>query len=647
MSTRSVFSIRSVISKCFILCAFTALGCSGSVDQPGPCDLTFDILNHLRVEQVLFPTPALTGTQFVIRGESFVDDWSCVALEVTLVAESDDDSLDQHRLDSERGSINEIVATLPGDTARELRELGTFNGRLIVRYFAVDGDLGFQADESIAFEVTETLTPTLTTIDATEAYLNDAIIIDGADFLTGEEGTTEVVVEGTFTKGTDSVRTSVRLTASPVEAQDRTRTAFLWSPSIGGLEPGSFSGTVSTRNVHASGEETVGNSVDIEMDQRQSTLLRFHPEEVCLGQILNIEGRGLIGAEDRETTLVRLEGDFTPYGGDAEATTVELVGNWVSGSLVQYPLIYTSEDERLVAIAFNTHRGSFDGTATPVLTMGDELIEGNGTQVSFTLGPVRQVVWVRFLTGFSDSLEYYGLGAVEEILTNAIIERMQEIYCPPDEPERCVNVEFVADEPTDFYDGAYATLELGGADPNNMGLFGYDNTGTKDVGNLRLHDHVGGENALGALDGFAYGGVFVDSLLYWSSHPPFTDRPAAAPDPDPRFDEIFDPLRELEVIAGEYPGTAEGERLDQIEAAIHFLTSVIADTGAHEFAHSLGLAQPYGASDAIHNVEPGDGCLMDEGVNRPIEERGRLDGDPGARFCDENLEYLLEILPTQ
>lgn len=645
--TCSILSIRSVISKCFALWVATSLGCSGTVDQPGPCDLTFDILNHLRIDEVIFPTPALVGTQFVIRGESFVDQESCVAHEVTLIPDSDDGALDQYRLDSERASTNEIVATLSEDAASGLVEVGAFNGRLIVRYFAVDGDRGFQDEESIAFEVTETLTPTLTTIEQAEAYLHDSVIIDGADFLTGDEGNTEVIVEGTFTLGTDSVSTSVRLSASPVEAQDRSRTAFLWSPAIGGLEPGTFEGTISARNVHASGEETVGNAVDTEMDQRQSTLLRVHPEEVCLGQFLNIEGRGFIGLEDSETTVIRLEGDFTPFGGEAEATTVELVGNWVSGSLVQYPMIYTSEGERLESVAFHTHRGQFDGLATPVLTMGEELIEGNGTEVRFDLGPVRQVVWVRFLTGFRDSLEYYGLGAVEEILTNAIIERMQEIYCPPDEPESCANVQFVADEPADFYEGGFATLELGGADPNNMGLFGYDNTGTKDVGNLRLHDHVGGENALGDIDGFAYGGVFVDSLLYWSSHPPFDDRPAEAPEPDPRFDEIFDPLREREVIAGEYPGTAEGERLEQIETAIHFLSSVIADTGAHEFAHSLGLAQPHGPADALHNDSPGDRCLMDEGVDRPIEERGRLDSNPGARFCDENLTYLLEILPTR
>ncbi len=171
--------------------------------------------------------------------------------------------------------------------------------------------------------------------------------------------------------------------------------------------------------------------------------------------------------------------------------------------------------------------------------------------------------WQRYQPhlGFSDSLDFYGLGAVEDLLREEILERMQSIYCPSDDMERCVNVQF-------------------------------------------------------------------------------------APEPDPRFNEIFDPLREDEVIAGEYPDSATGDRRPQIEAALEFLANVVADTGAHELAHSLGLAQPYGAEDALHNEEPIEGCLMDEGRERPLVERARLDGNSGARFCDENLDYLLEILPA-
>ena len=95
-----------------------------------------------------------------------------------------------------------------------------------------------------------------------------------------------------------------------------------------------------------------------------------------------------------------------------------------------------------------------------------------------------------------------------------------------------IPVEFQTEQPTEFDPAAYAILDVGGPDPNGQGLFGYDNTPGKDIGNLRLHDHVGGANAQGAEDGYGYGGVFIESFLYFSEHPPFTgDPPPSSPLP--------------------------------------------------------------------------------------------------------------------
>jgi hypothetical protein len=226
---------------------------------------------------------------------------------------------------------------------------------------------------------------------------------------------------------------------------------------------------------------------------------------------------------------------------------------------------------------------------------------------------------------------------------------MEEIYCPTDAPERCINVDFRTAEPEDFYDGGYSIIDIGGHDPNNLGLLGYDSNPGKDVGNLRLHDHIGGENALGALDGLAYGGVFIESLLFWSEHPGLGERPLASAPPHPRFDEIFDPVRYNEVVADEWPEGASGERRAQIELAVHALSSMVADTAAHELGHSLGLAMPYGSPAQFHNPSPtpGDGCLMDSGSHRPFDERARIDGNAGSHFCPENLAYLRSILPIE
>ena len=629
------------------LVASMTFGCAGSVEEPGPCDLDFDLLQHLSVVEVRHPTPVLRGTQFVVRGEGFIPVNSCVALVVALVGRvGSEESEREIRLEVSSVASNEITAVLSAEALGDIGA-GDFTGAMVTRFHAVDGPEVFESRFDISFSLADTVTPSISSAQDGEVYLNDLLSLSGEGFLTGDEGTTEINIEGTFTGDLgDTTSVAVRIPAELVEAQDRTRAAFLWSPRIGGLQPGTFEGNVTPENVLPSGGRASGASVHISTRQQRTVLFGVAPETVALGQIAQFQGRGFVGAAPDATTFIRLEGIFTPHGGEPEDATFELFGAWMDGGRLDYTVVLSTAGDYLHSEDFGTHRGRFEGTAVPVLTMGGSPVEGIETDVSFTLGPVRQIVWVRYLAGFRDSLELFGLGALEDVLSERIVQRMQEIYCPPDLPRRCVNVQFVAEQPEDFYDGGYAVIDIGGADPNGMGLFGYDNTGTKDVGNLRLADHVGGENALGALDGYAYGGIFVDSILYWSADPPFDDRPEYAPNPDPRFDAIFDPLRQQEVVAGEYPDGATGERLAAIEAAASFFVHVVADIGAHEFGHTLGLAQPREPEGGIHNAESGEGCLMDSGTDRPLEERALLDGNTGTRFCGENIEYLLEILPS-
>lgn len=635
----------------FVLSALAG-GCEGTIEQPGPCDLSYDLLRHLRVTEVSNPSPVLPGTRFEIHGESFIQGRSCVTPEVALEGTLGGSGVQiVLPLDAEVTSSSTISATLPTASAADLGGGGTFNGALVVGFRSVDTSETFEARLDISFEVIDSLTPQAIEVQSGEVYLNDQMVLIGSGFLSGTEGSSEVAVEGTFTRGGESTTISVRLPAELVDPHDRSRAAFLWSPAIGGLAPGSFEGTVTPENVLFNGERTAGTPVRITAQQQQSVLFSLTPETVSLGQIVRVQGRGFVGSPGG-TTIIRLDGTFTPEGGEPEDAEFELVGTWINGETLHYtvsPVVAsTAEGDMLQATEFDAARGRFEGSATPVLTLGGAPYEGIGIDhITLTLGPIRQVVWVRFLANFRDSLDLYGLGAVEEVLRQRIVARMQEIYCPADEPDRCVNVQFVTEEPTDFCDVCRAVLDIGGPDPNNVGLFGYDNTGVKDVGNLRLHDHVGGENALGAVDGFAYGGIFMDSFLYWSEHPPFDDRPEHAPPANPIFDEVFDPLRNHEVVAGEYPDGVQGERLEQIERAIDFLANVVADMGAHEFGHTLGLAQPDGPPDQTHNPTPAEGCLMDAEVERPLEERARLGGNPGARFCDESLAYLRRILPMR
>jgi len=638
------------MSKVFLWWQAVALGvclsgCSGTLDTPNPCDLTYDLLGTLMVTDVRHPDPVLAGSEFTIRGESFIVDEACVTPSVVLVGGGQ-----EIPMSSEIVSTNEMTAVLTTAAAELLGTSATFNGDLEVRYSSVEGNRVFRAPYTISFPLAEAIVPVPQSVDTDRVYLNDEILITGDGFIGGEEGVTEIVLDGTYTEDGGETRNVVglRLPAGLMASHDRTRTSFLWSPLIGGLTPGDFSGTLTPENVHAaSGMRITGDPIPLEVRQEESALFSLDPQTISIGQIAQFVGRGFIGRPGSEegTTTIRLEGTFTPFRGNGEPFTKELIGDWTSGSLIDYIVTITNSEDFLRSVDFGYPRGEFVGTATPILTVGTERFEAIGTDMTITLGPVRQVCYVSFLPGFSDSLELLGLGAVESVVRQRVIDRIQDFYTPADRPDSWINVEFRTEQPSDFYDGGYALLEIGGPDPNGIGLFGYDNSPDKDVGNLRLHDHVGGENALGAEDGFGYGGVFVESLLFFSEHPPFDWRPAAAPPADPRFDDVFDPVREHEVVAGEYPDGASQQRLEQIEEAIRVLSNIIADTAAHEFGHSLGLAQPFGGPDEFHNTFPIEGCLMDAGQDRPFEERAMLEGNLGSRFCGENLWYLQELLP--
>lgn len=646
-------------------------GCDSGGDDVGPCDLTFDLLEHLRVDDVTFPTPVLDGTRFQVRGESFIAETTCVTPQVIISGGGG-----QVTLNVEVLSPNDLVATIPSNGAASLGSGGAFTGVMEVHFAKINEAGSFQTQFPLSFELTQNLTPSVTALAQTEAYLNDPVTLNGSGFLDGdEEGTTHVLIDGTFDPaGSDPVTVSgITLPTELVDASDRSRATFLWSPLIGGLEPGTFTGTITPQNNHFGGMITSGDPASVTIMQQDSVIFGISPEEVSLGLIVDVNGRGFIGSTDEEnpgalgTTSFRLEGYITPCTGGPGiplncnhepqpvglalgGTNVELVGTWQSGTLVRYPVTVSNSGGFLHAVDFRTHRGTFEGSITPVLRFGSTHRDGISVpNLTIVLGPVRQIAWVRFLPGFSDSLNYFGLGAVEAIIRERIIAKMQGVYQQEGRESSWVNVEFRIEEPDDFYPGAYAIVDIGGPDPNSIGLFGYDNTPGKDIGNLRLWDHIGGRNAMGELDGYGYGGVFVESMLFWSEHPPpeVGERPRGAPPADPRYDEVFDPVRENEVVAGEYPNGSDPARVAQIEAAISALSNMVGDTTAHEFGHSLGLAQPFVPDQAYHNAIPQEGCLMDSGRDRPLEERMMLEDNLGARFCQENLWYLQDILSME
>jgi len=237
---------------------------------------------------------------------------------------------------------------------------------------------------------------------------------------------------------------------------------------------------------------------------------------------------------------------------------------------------------------------------------------------------------------------------VHQKIVDRILSVCREAY-------KGVNMDFRTEPPTDFAE--FANVELVGVDPNDMGLFGYDNSAGKDNGNLRLYDRLGGVNALTQQDGYAgFGGVFLRSLLGFSKHP--GNLAKGVPGADPVFDKIFDPFRADQDgepitssdLGGDLAALTDGsacpskDRRTQIQCAIFVLGNLVGGTLSHEIGHSLGLANPF--AEGFHDAGDAPNRLMDSGGDRPFLERGILQGQGPGVFCDDEYAYLRMILPT-
>lgn len=483
----------------------------------------------------------------------------------------------------------------------------------------------------------------LDTFPSGPVHRNDVAILRGAGFISATEGESFARFEGTFVReGGSPTPLDVRIPIALAERTARDRALVVLTTDLGGPWPGTFEGTVRVESTLRGGFSRASEALHTTLHFGRPELYSFGPTMASLGRVLTIRGAGFLGGADRptEVTILRVAGTFTPRGGSPiPFGPVEIVPRYISGSELRMTIETEVREGTLIAGLFGFARGAFEGTAVPIAIAGRDQVEGMPVPIRFVLGPIVQVVHLQFLPGFYRSLHRFGLASAVGAIEERIVRRIEDIYAG-------YNVDIRLEEPTDFDPTAYAVVEIGGPDPNGRGLFGYDNSPGKDVGNLRLFDRIGGANAETQMDGYpGYGGVFVESFLWWSSHPDLpTERPSSSPDPDPLFDEIFDPVRLRPATLAEIRGEGDPVRVSQVHRALDALASIIGETTAHELGHSLGLAQPYGPRTAFHNDLDGDGCLMDRGGDRPLGERAEQPGFARTTFCYDEPSYLEEIL---
>lgn len=466
------------------------------------------------------------------------------------------------------------------------------------------------------------------TVDfVTEAgFYGAAVVVHGAGFPLFGEGTLRADLDGSFTPddGGDAFATQATATMSLVEEGARDRASFRVPTALGEGRPGRFEGQVAVKLTPWLGEPTTVRALPLTLEIGAPALFGATPAAVALGEEIRLEHGGLV-SDDVAWSLVVLEGRFEGAGlGQRPVHDVDLIPRIDGDGTATVHFAAAVFEDALVAESFGAAQGRFEGTLTARVAGPDTVTESTPLDVVIELLGVRQAVALTYLPGYYESLYRYGLQAASLELASRIEERVAAIYDG-------LGVRISTGMPEGVDPQHVTRVEIGGPDPNGLGLFGFDNTPGKDIGNLRLSDVIGGENAETQQDGYpGYGGVFIESYLYWKG--------------EPDFDAVFAPVMAEPVGITELLAPGDDARAAQVEAAVSALANVIAETIAHELGHAMGLANPDFPSGAFHNAGDGPGCLMDVGEDRPFGERAGLPGYEPTHFCQGHDAYLSEVL---
>lgn len=496
-----------------------------------------------------------------------------------------------------------------------------------------------EAAIGLLWDITTNLDPVLQATEATEVHLFDTIPFLGSGFLQPGEGMTVAILNGDYSYETLPGIRSLHHLAVPLDVIDRGEAHMALTVDLFGIRPGRFEGTVTIEN-HTDGEPRIGASTALALTVETSRIDAVEPEVVRRGQVMHVRGQGFVPTDYalEATTLVALEGSFHPSRGEEQDLTgvsrITLVPDDFPGPGEMTWVLRVEQDAYGEASGIGAVPGIFVGQAYPILVDGLDWVEGDGADVRFEVARQLQVVLIKYLPGFRDSLADFGLEGAETQVRAAILTRVSDDYAG-------INILFVEERPQDMVD--YSVIEVGGLDPNRAGLLGLDNTEGKDVGNLRFNDVIGGINAGTEEAGYhAYGGVFLDSFLHFSPSFPGKEPSDLA---SPWFDDIFSPF--APDLGGESATEAElegqGDRVVALDEAVRVLGNLVGNTVGHEVGHSLGLADIDGH---YHNLGDNPGWLMDGGAYRSFEERSGLGPNGPERFSPHNRAYLERVLPV-
>jgi hypothetical protein len=595
------------------------------------------VLPALSVREV-GPKTLVNGSRLVISGTGFSSSDVCdllVVMRGAIDGEPFEFGVPPARVDDET-----LTLDISGQVASALiRPSGRLVGRLtVLRTPKIDAPVE-EKGRDIDLAVAGSLSPFISGLSPSPLYVGDLVTLSGAGFLFPTEGASLVEFTGTMTTDLPPRVVRVEGLQVPGEPGDDARETLLMTltPDVLGILPGRFVGEVRVINYALDGTSSTSPPFAVDLPLAPPVVDAVEPLAASRGQWIRIRGRGFTAADGllQAATVLILEGKFTPRGGVPTAlaggSALSLIPDLQADNTLLSAVLRVERDPQGELSGFGLTPGLFDGTITPVLLLGPDLVRGTPAALRFEVLPAKQVVYMRALPGFDDALAEFGLLAEKEAVKRRILEVVTRDY-------QGIHIEFTWEEPRDYAE--YGVVEIAGRDPNGTGLFGLDNTTGKDVGNLRFNDIIGGYNADTQASGYsAYGGVFPGEFMNLSAR--IGDNPLASS----RFDDTFGPvapaLGGTPAAPGE--GDASGMRAADVREAVRVFGNLVGSTVSHEVGHSLGLAAVDGQ---FHNIGDNPGWLMDSGTYRSFEERAELDGQGPSFFEEGSLAYLRSILPV-